>query len=734
MTDVDTVLPLPAGDPPLLANLGKNLAYVATHGVDTALARSGSSGLDLGGSWSGAAFQAASIEAQAGARLSHEVCDRFGPVVCALNEYAGALANARRSVEALREQWVAADRLLAETIAPPLAACADPAAAAQLTRAADAHRELTRAELLTRHTACLRALQTAENLAAATVSSVLGTAVSAAAQRQALLAQLPLTDGAQGRATAVDLVDRAVAGLSPDPTTWSVTELQRVLDSVASSADDPVVAQVLMTRMGAAGLEHAAKALGVGPGEFPFPDAAARHDALALLGVVFAVSVSDRPASDPVSAAALGQSRPGWIKALLEQPLSSVTDQLALLAAAATGPSRIVPGLTYAVGAAQALMSRSGPLTDRVAWQAATRAGRPTLTMGPAPDPYRLLFSALATDPALARGVLLATGRHGETVVHDLVVDLPLGATRTVLPLTSSLALGQLMSSLELAPNDPLANEFLTSVGDAGRGWWALQGQDSINADAHLNPLRWPAAVLLSENPSRVGDAVEPVLLGTAVDATAQASAARMQALLGEIAKDVTTSPDAHATPRGLSVVLASVAAFEARQLGEQVDRTAPGTRPAELDNAAMRLGQVVGFTAESATVTLRHAGEQLDGVNTSERAAFHGLVGAADLVPLPKGHPALAVLAIIKDPLMQLVTTAFDNAHPVDNAAQSAANEKLLMGRAQALVTRSAGEQVLHKLGHQAASQVLVRMAATTVDTGARVVNETGPEPTTAP
>lgn len=37
MDDVDALLPLPSGDPQLLLNLGKNLAYVASHGTGTVL-------------------------------------------------------------------------------------------------------------------------------------------------------------------------------------------------------------------------------------------------------------------------------------------------------------------------------------------------------------------------------------------------------------------------------------------------------------------------------------------------------------------------------------------------------------------------------------------------------------------------------------------------------------------------------------------------------------------------
>ena len=306
------LLPLPTGDPQLLLNLGKNLAYVASHGTDTVLARDAAGGLGLGGSWAGPAFAAASAEAQSGARLSHEVCDRVGPVVAAVNQYAGELTAARQTVEALREQWQAADRLLAETVHQPLPAAADPAAGLQMVQAANAHRERSRAELLTRHTACLQALEASEDRAAASVSAALGGAVSAGEQRQAILAQLPLTKESAHRAEVAALVDQACAGLGADPASWSPDDLVRVLGALAGSVEDPLVAQALMTRLGPSGVQHAARALGIQPGESGLPYEAASRDALRVLGLAFAVSVSDAAAADPVSDTVLDQWRP-WL-------------------------------------------------------------------------------------------------------------------------------------------------------------------------------------------------------------------------------------------------------------------------------------------------------------------------------------------------------------------------------------------------------------------------------------
>ena len=401
---------LPTGDWQLLLNMGKNLAYVSRHGIDTVLARDGANGLGLGASWAGPAFAAANAEAQAGARLSHEVSERVGPVVSAVNQYAGELTSARQTVEALREQWRAADRLLADTVHQPLPATADPTAGLQLVEAANAHRERSHAELLTRHTACLRSLEASEDRAAAAVSAALGDGVSAGGQRQLLLAQLALTEGSARRAEVTALVEQACAGLGPDPASWTAADLVRVLGALAGSIEDPLVAQALMARLGPSGLDDAARALGVLPGESGLPDAASHREALRLLGLAFATSVSDTAVPDPVSGTVLDQWRPGWVQHLLEQPISSITDQLALVAAAAPGPRGIRPGFAYAVGAARTLLTRSGQLTDRFDWQPTTREGRPTITLGLVPDPYRLLFSALESDPALAHRVLLAAG------------------------------------------------------------------------------------------------------------------------------------------------------------------------------------------------------------------------------------------------------------------------------------------------------------------------------------
>ena len=726
MDDVDALLPLPTGDPPLLLNMGRNLAYVASHGTDTVLARDGAGGLGLGGSWAGPAFAAASAEAQSGARLSHEVCDRVGPVVAAVNQYAGELTAARQTVEALREQWQAADRLLVETVHQPLPAGADPAAGLQLVQAANAHRERSRDELLTRHTACMRALEASEDRAAATVSAALGEAGSAGGQRQVILAQLPLTQGSARRAEVAALVDQSCAGLGPDPASWSPDDLVRVLGALAGSVEDPLVAQALMTRLGPSGVEHAARALGVQPGESGVPDAASSRDALRVLGLAFATSVSDAAVSDPVSDTVLDQWRPGWVQHLLEQPISSVTTQLALVAAAATGPRRILPGYTYAVEAARTLIARSGPLVHRYEQQLTTREGRPSLTLGSALDPYRLLLGTLERDPQLVRRVLLAPGTHGQSVLHDLVVDRPLAATGTSRPLTSSAALGELLGRLHVARGEPLATELLNSVGDAGLGWWALKGQDSINADRHLDPFRRPAAALLSGDPGRVWEAIRPFQHDPG-------PTARMQGVLGEIAKNTTAEASTLAAP-ALGSVLTSMAEHEADQFGQQV-ASAPGAAPNEPRHQAaqIRLGRVIGFTTESGTAALTHAAEQLDARNTSDRNQVRTVVDLANQLPVSKAPFGSAANVLLR-PVEQVILGMFDDAHRVDYAERTAAGRSTSLEMGSRLAEACASTEVQTALGYDEAGRTV--MSATlrgSVDDGAGQVNHTGPAPIAA-
>ncbi|MGV1007434.1 MAG: hypothetical protein ACOYBY_02350 [Dermatophilaceae bacterium] len=730
MADLDGVLPLPTGDPQLLLGIGRSLADVASHGTQTVIAQQGEHALGLEGAWDGPAFAAAATEAQSVARLSHQTCDRLGPVVAACTQYAGALTDARRTIESLREQWHAAERLLADTVHQPLAAGADPAAGLALTQAANAHLERSRAELLARHTACVQALSACGDQAAAAVSGAVGAVdLSGIGPDAPLASLLPLTYGAQRRNVAVDLVEQACKPLgTSDPTSWTADDLTQVLGALADQIDDPMVAQALMTRLGPEGVEHAARVLDFVPGTAS-AGTPGQPQPLALLGLAFATSVSDRSGTDPVNGRVLAQWRPGWVRQLLERPDASVTTQLALVAAAATGPRHILSGYTYALAATRTLLARPGSLGDRRAWQARTRDGGRTITLGPAPDPYRLLFTALESGPGLARQVLLSPGLHeGQTVLRDLVVDRPLAARDTRPPLTSSGALGHLVSVIEVVPGEPLATAFLDAVGDAGVGWWQLEGKASINVDRHLDPFRQAAANLLAANPDLVGDVIDALPRNSEGEA-------HMQALLGEIAKDQgTVKKDGNPSGHALSTTLAALAVWEANRLGEQVDLTPPGTDPPELKVAASRVGRVLGFTAESATVALRHAGERLDAVNTDERNGLQPVIGGAAIAPLPTGHPAAAVLGVIRTPVLNVVNAALDSFYPIDNGDKVSAMQEQLLRQTQHLVATSVGNEVLARLGHHAAADVHVENAEGGVRDGAGKVNLLGPVPMTAP
>ena len=734
MTEIDTALALPTGDAPLLTNLGKNLAYVASHGTDTELARTGASGLGLGGSWAGPAFQAAGAEAEAGARLSHEVSDRIGPVVSAVNQYAGQLTNARRTVEALREQWLAADRLLAETAAGPVASGADPAAALELTRAADAHRERTRTELLTRHAACLQSLEASEDQAAATVSAALGQAVSPGGQRLLMLSQLPLTQGAARRAEVAALVAQACAGLVPDATSWSRKDIERVLGALSGSVDDPMMARALMDRLGGPGLQHVAASLWESSGE-PRPgqlpgEAEAADAALKSLAAGFVTSVSDAPYPDAGSAVLLDPWRQGWVNALLDQPLEGLTTQLALAATAAAGSPRLLPGYSYASGALRALLSRPMPVHPLDLQRQGT-GGYLTPTSRPLPDPYASLLGVLKAGPELGRQVLMSSGAHGPTLLHDLVVHRPLAQSQASQPLQSSQALGELVLPLAGDLGHPSATQrelttaFLDALGTAGQGWWPLQAHESVNVDRHLDPLRWPAAVLLSANPSRIWDAINV----TAVLADGGAAAAHEQALIGEIAKDVITSSAGAPTTRSLNTLLASVTAFETHRLEQAMSSTPDPMTSEEVKLAWTRLGKDVGFTAQSAAEAMKHAGATLDTVNRSDQAFVRALADGIDLLPIPAAHPVGAAVSILKAPVLKLATNAFNGAHAVDNRETATAHERELRALATNLVLTSAGETVQVTLANDATTtQVVAEEAALFVLSGTNAVNPAGP------
>ncbi len=723
MSEPQAVLPLPRGDPEALQALAARLRLVLGRSDETVLARHGNSALGLAGLWSGPAFEAACAELAAAADALRDVGGQLLPAAGSLDTFAAELAAARRLVAGLQEEWQAADRVLEAAAAAPPPPLAGPAGLAAL-QAASAARERTRTDLLERHTRCVRALEVAEEQAAAAVLGVLGEAASPGRQRELLLGRLPLTSAALRRVEADQLVERALVDYDPDATTWTAAQLHQLLAALAGSADDPAVARALLARLGPDGLEHAARLLGTGGTEasarpLEWTDAPRRTLALA-----FATTVSDLPAGDPVTGADLEQWQARWVATLLERPLESLTAQVGLLALAARAPAPVVPSTGYAAGALRALLRADAPLHRQLQW----RPGRPGGGLGsvlvPAPDGFDLLFSAVAADPARARSVLLSPGVHGRTLVHDLVAHRPFGATTGSAPATSSEALGGLLG--QLATADPSAEQHrlreavLDALGEAGARWWQLEGEDAIAVDRRLDPLRWPAGLLLAGDPRRVWDAVGP----TGVDPDAGSAAARMQALLGEIGKDAPA----------LSAVLATLAAFEADRLSE---RLASGNAPtsAPVAAATLRLGYVVGFTASSASVALTHAGQQHDTVSTRERAIAHGVVSFVDLLPLKSASPVGVVASAVLPPAEQLALRVVDSSNPVDHARRAESDAEALLGSSRHLVAQSAREAVRLRVGDdEAALTVVSLVAADQVRGGATAVNRAGPVPPRAP
>lgn len=456
MAEIDVALPLPTGDPETLRTRTGHLDYASAAATQTVLAREAPAGLGLATVWAGPAHDAALAEAGTAARLINEVAGRFGPAAAAVRGFADALEIARRTVAALREEWLAADRHQAAAVHEHLPLATDPAAQAEVARAAAARRERCRSDLLTRYAACMSNLEAAETTAAHAVSGTLGEAVSPAGQRLLLLSQLPVSAVAARQAEAVALVDRVLSGVGTNPHGWSAQQIEQVVLALGDQLADPLVVRALMDRLGVDGLEHASRVLWHETDPMrtgaPTEGSDSARQALDLLARAFAGSVSEAPASDPASAALLDQWRAGWLGQLLSSTTSGLTAQLMLVSAAAAGPSRTVPGYGYAVGALRALLAGSGPLTPQFDLSGVYTNGRISADNLQDRDPYQLLLSSLGADPALARRVLLSEGTTGRTLLHELVVERPLQSASTADPLTSSAALGRLVLDLAEAP------------------------------------------------------------------------------------------------------------------------------------------------------------------------------------------------------------------------------------------------------------------------------------------
>ena len=173
MTGRNALLSWPDGDPTSSDRIAGQLALVAARVDDTAVTREGGRGWGLARSWSGPAFEAARAESAVVASRSADFGAAVRPVVTALQAYAAALTEARRRIDALREEWDRGVRHREQATHEATVGMADPTvlgmtlAAAQ--RTADREWDRLQAELRGRHTAALRPVTTAGERATACV-------------------------------------------------------------------------------------------------------------------------------------------------------------------------------------------------------------------------------------------------------------------------------------------------------------------------------------------------------------------------------------------------------------------------------------------------------------------------------------------------------------------------------------------------------------------------------------
>ena len=156
MTGRDALLPWPDGDPASSVRIAGQLALVAARVDDTAVTREGGRGWGLARSWSGPAFEAARAEAAVVASRSADFGSALRPVVTALQAYAAALTEARRRIDALREEWDRGARHREQARHEASVSIADPTllgmTLATAQRAADREWDRLQAELRGRQT------------------------------------------------------------------------------------------------------------------------------------------------------------------------------------------------------------------------------------------------------------------------------------------------------------------------------------------------------------------------------------------------------------------------------------------------------------------------------------------------------------------------------------------------------------------------------------------------------
>jgi hypothetical protein len=186
--------------------------------------------------------------------------------------------------------------------------------------------------------------------------------------------------------------------------------------------------------------------------------------------------------------------------------------------------------------------------------------------------------------------------------------------------------------------------------------------------------------------------------------------------------------------------VLVSLSLWEADQFGQAVASAAHTDATERAEHAELiRLGRVLGFATESGTVALTYAAGQLDARNVADRATLRQGFDLANQLPASL-LPAGGVASILKSPIQEAILAIYGDAHRVDNAEHVAVARSSALEEARTLAEACASKQVQSHAAQaalrydQAGHLLMSEELRNAVDTGSKMVSQTGPVPMAAP
>ncbi len=715
MTASRAVLSPPAGNPDQLSQAAQHLALVAARVQDTTTARDGAHGWGLARSWRGPAFECARDEAATVGAECTTVGAALGPVVAALQRYAAILRDAHRRVASLAQEWDSGARRREQARHDALASL-DPVllasglgapSIAATQRMADQEWASLQADLRTRHTAILRSVEAAAGDAAACVWGFVRTLPGGTDDpvRVALLARLPLTEGAVRLAEARALVAALVAGSGRPVGAWSSPQARHIA-ALGVRAGDPFVAQALMEAMDPASLGRFVERLLAHVYSVVHQRAdwsAEAEPALIVLGTALmtAANADAGVALDAGSAARLDRWRTGWLAELAnmgsaqvgervyDPPFTGFTAQAILMDRAIRADPGMGPGTAYAAIVGTALVD-----ADRLAPNIPPPARGPWAVRSPADgiDPVEVLLRAVREDSTAATALLTARLGDGQPVVRYLAGDRLLRAVGQA-PTAATSILADVLRKTAVGTDEQstsIAGAALDGFSAVAEHLASLEAPSLLAADRHLQGLRSVLADLLARHPDAVWAAIndpadprtwpEDDEVGHPWAVAAEdgwsvrlLNRSRLAALLGELGKDGVvpgTVPTAGAPALAL-VLTALIGAHSTELAGALNSRDA-----AQRDAAIVRLGQVTGFVVESARQAVVQVQVGADAAVAERRALVDKITSYIQLPNALKrnlpGIVATLVLGLVRTSVQRIGygEATMDNAQRTDKAA----------------------------------------------------------------